>query len=111
MKCLRIALAAIGIALVRPRVSAAFQQRRGGTELPGVHGGLVGQEVVTIDRVGGPERAGHVRLAGERWLAVSGGGTAIPAAACARSVSHRGTPASPRPAAAGPEPVTRTARA
>jgi membrane protein implicated in regulation of membrane protease activity len=43
-----------------------------------VHGGLVGQEVVTLDRVSGPG-AGHVRLAGERWLAVSGAGQPIPA--------------------------------
>ena len=74
-----VVVATIGIALLRPRVSAAFQQRHGGPELPGVHGGLVGQEVVTIDRVGGSDSAGHVRLAGERWLAISGAGTAIPA--------------------------------
>ncbi len=74
-----VVVATIGIALIRPRVSAAFQHRAGGTELPGVHGGLVGQEVVTIDRVGGPDHAGHVRLAGERWLAVSGAGIVIPA--------------------------------
>jgi membrane-bound ClpP family serine protease len=45
----------------------------------GVHGGLVGQEVITVDLVGDAHRAGHVRLAGERWLAVSATGTAIPA--------------------------------
>jgi membrane protein implicated in regulation of membrane protease activity len=74
-----VIVAAAGIVLVRPRVSASFIARRGEARLPGVHGGLVGQEVVTLDRVGGPERAGHVQLAGERWLAVSGAGTAIPA--------------------------------
>ena len=74
-----VVVTAVGIALVRPKVSEAFVNRRGGDALPGVHGGLVGQEVVTLDRVGGPDHAGHVRLAGERWLAVSGAGTVIPA--------------------------------
>jgi len=68
-----VAIAILGILLVRPRVDAALQHhRRAGNLSPGVHGGLVGQEVVTLDRVGGPGRAGHVHLAGERWLAVSG---------------------------------------
>ena len=74
-----VAVAVAGIVLVRPHVSAAFKHRRGESRSPGVHGGLVGQEVVTLDRVGGPDRAGHVRLAGERWLAVSGAGLPIPA--------------------------------
>jgi membrane protein implicated in regulation of membrane protease activity len=73
-----VAVAALGILLVRPRVSAALEHRRGGSRSPGVHGGLVGQEVVTLDRVGDVDGAGHVRLAGERWLAVSGAGQPIP---------------------------------
>ena len=60
-------------------MSAALESRRADVLSPGVHGGLVGQEVVTLDRVGGPDGAGHVRLAGERWLAVSGAGDPIPA--------------------------------
>jgi membrane protein implicated in regulation of membrane protease activity len=74
-----VVVAGAGIVVVRPRVSAAFLERRGSAQPPGVYGGLVGQEVVTLDRVGDPDNAGHVRLAGERWLAVSGAGTAIPA--------------------------------
>jgi membrane protein implicated in regulation of membrane protease activity len=74
-----VVVAAAGIALLRPRLNAAFVQRQGGDGLPGVHGGLVGQEVITVDRVGGHDHVGHVRLAGERWLAVSGAGTVIPA--------------------------------
>src|SRR5262249_49951402 len=74
-----VVVAAVGIALIRPRVSEAFLHRHGSAPPRGVHGGLVGQEVATVDRVGGPDRAGHVRLAGERWLAVSGAGTIIPA--------------------------------
>ena len=39
----------------------------------------MGQEVVTLDLVGGVGRVGHVELAGERWLAISGGDVALPA--------------------------------
>ena len=44
----------------------------------GVHGSLVGEEVLTLDVVGDARHPGHVRLAGERWLATSGVGTAHP---------------------------------
>ena len=53
---------------MRPRVSQALD-RHGGHRGRGVHGGFVGHEVVTLDVVGGAGRAGHVMLAGERWLA------------------------------------------
>ncbi|HEV3227549.1 MAG TPA: NfeD family protein, partial [Acidimicrobiales bacterium] len=39
----------------------------------GVHGGLVGQEAVTLDEVGDQHHLGHIRLAGERWLATTSG--------------------------------------
>ena len=75
-----VAVAGLGIWLVRPLISDAFHQRRQhGHVSPGVHGGLVGQEVLTLDAVGDASTPGHVRLAGERWLAVSGGDLAIPA--------------------------------
>jgi membrane protein implicated in regulation of membrane protease activity len=38
----------------------------------------VGQEALTLDEVGDIARVGHVRLVGERWLAVSGSGNRIP---------------------------------
>ena len=44
-----------------------------------MHGGLVGQEVVTLDLVGGLDSVGHVNLAGERWRAVSGADVPLPA--------------------------------
>jgi hypothetical protein len=44
-----------------------------------VHGTLVGEEVITLDVVGDAHAIGHVRLAGERWLATSGSGVEIPA--------------------------------
>jgi membrane-bound ClpP family serine protease len=38
----------------------------------------VGQEVRTLDVVGDVNQVGHVRLAGERWRAVSGAEVPIP---------------------------------
>jgi len=73
-----VVVAAAGILLVRSRVSAAFAHHYEGDRARGVHGGLVGQEVLTLDLVGGLERVGHVRLAGERWRAVSGAEVPIP---------------------------------
>jgi membrane protein implicated in regulation of membrane protease activity len=74
-----VVVAAAGIVLLRGRVSEAVAHRQGGHHrVPGVHGGLVGQEVVTLDQVGEGDRIGHVQLAGERWRAVSGGDHAIP---------------------------------
>jgi membrane-bound ClpP family serine protease len=35
--------------------------------------------MLTLDLVGGLDRVGHVRLAGERWRAISGGDAPIPA--------------------------------
>ena len=73
-----VGVAAVGVVGVRPLISRAVHTNRGGHAAKGVHGGLVGQEVLTLDEVGDEHRAGHVRLAGERWLAVSGTETAIP---------------------------------
>jgi membrane protein implicated in regulation of membrane protease activity len=69
-----------GIAAVRPYISRAYERRhRGGSmNIKGVHGGFVGQSAITLDEVGDAHHAGHVRLAGERWLAVRGGGHMIP---------------------------------
>ena len=74
-----VALAAVGVLAVRPYVSRVFERRRDNAHVArGVHGGLVGQEAYTLDEVGDASRVGHVRLVGERWLAVSGGGVVIP---------------------------------
>jgi membrane protein implicated in regulation of membrane protease activity len=74
-----VVVAAAGIVLVRGRVSAAVAHHYEGEHVPGVHGGLIGQEVLTLDQVGGLDEVGHVRLAGERWRAVSGSDAPIPA--------------------------------
>jgi membrane protein implicated in regulation of membrane protease activity len=73
-----VLVTAAGILVVRPRVSQTLE-RHGGHRGRGTHGGLVGHEVVTLDLVGGPGRAGHVMLAGERWLAASGADVDLPA--------------------------------
>jgi len=73
-----VVVAGLGILLVRGRVSAAFAHHYEVERARGVHGGLVGQEVLTLDLVGGLDRVGHVRLAGERWRAISGDDAPIP---------------------------------
>ena len=68
-----IAVSIAGVIVARPYVSKVFHRHKGGHVARGVHGGLVGQEAVTLDEVGDLHQIGHVRLAGERWLAVTGG--------------------------------------
>ena len=72
-----VVVAAAGVTAVSPVMSRAFHQHRGGQVARGVHGGLVGQEALTLDVVATMHQRGHVRLGGERWLAVSGDGSAI----------------------------------
>jgi membrane protein implicated in regulation of membrane protease activity len=73
-----VLVASIGVVAVRPQMSRVVHRHRGGTVARGVHGGLVGQDAVTLDEVGRAQHLGHARLAGERWLAVSGNGEIIP---------------------------------
>jgi membrane protein implicated in regulation of membrane protease activity len=74
-----VLVATIGIVAFRPFMSERFHRRHDGRLGKGVHGTLVGEEVLTLDVVGAPGHVGHVGLAGERWLAVSGSGTPLPA--------------------------------
>ena len=62
-----VAVAGLGIWLVRPLVSTAFHRRHDGHVGRGVHGGLVGQEVLTLDVVG--DRTGPATCA---WPASAG---------------------------------------
>jgi len=72
------AVALVGVVTVRPMVSRAYERRHPGQHVAGgVHGGLVGQQAVALDEVGDEAHVGHVRLLGERWLAVSGEGRPI----------------------------------
>jgi membrane protein implicated in regulation of membrane protease activity len=86
-----VVVAGAGIVGLRGKVSAFVHRREGGHRLPGVHGGFVGQEVLTLDEVGGTGRPGHVRLAGESWLAVSGGDHPIAAGTAVLVTAVQGT--------------------
>jgi membrane protein implicated in regulation of membrane protease activity len=87
-----VVVAGAGIVGLRGKVSAFVQRHEGGAHrLPGVHGGLVGQEVLTLDEVGVDGRPGHVRLAGENWLALSGGDHPIAAGTVVLVTAVQGT--------------------
>jgi membrane protein implicated in regulation of membrane protease activity len=86
-----VVVAAAGIVLVRGRVSAALTQHLEADHVRGVHGGLIGQVVLTLDHVGGLEGIGHVLLAGERWRAISGSDAPIPAGATVVVTAVQGT--------------------
>ena len=74
-----VVVAAVGIIAARPMVSEAMHRRFEGRLGRGMHGTFVGEEVMTLDVIGDAHQVGHVRLVGERWLAVSGSGLPIPA--------------------------------
>lgn len=80
---LQIAVAIVvttaGILLARPYVSRAFEHRRSGVRIGGVHGGLISAHGVTLDVVG-TGSPGHVKILGESWLAVALAGEIIPPA-------------------------------
>ena len=83
--------AALGILVVRPHVSERLHHQHDGKLGRGVHGTLVGEEVMTLDVVGGSHSPGHVLLAGERWLAFSGADRPIPARTHVLVTAVRGT--------------------
>jgi inner membrane protein len=85
-----IIVAVVGVIALRPYVSKRFHRHQGGKVARGVHGGLVGEEGFTVDTVGDVQTAGHVRLAGEKWLAVTDSGT-IPAGQKVLVLDVRGT--------------------
>jgi membrane protein implicated in regulation of membrane protease activity len=69
-----VGVSIFGVVAIRPYAQQMYQSHRHpGKGARGVHGGLVGAEALTLDEVGDVHHVGHVRLAGERWLAVSGG--------------------------------------
>jgi membrane protein implicated in regulation of membrane protease activity len=87
-----IAVAIGGVVLARPVVSRAYEHRHRVQHVArGVHGGLLGQEAVTLDDVGDAHAIGHVRLVGERWLALSASGVTIPAGTTVLVTEVRGT--------------------
>ncbi|MEY2470683.1 MAG: hypothetical protein QOK28_12 [Actinomycetota bacterium] len=87
-----IGVAAAGVIGVRPMVSRITDRRHLSSHVAkGVHGGIVGQNCMTLDDVGDEHHAGHALLAGERWLAVSGSGQTIPARTAATITAVSGT--------------------
>lgn len=64
-------VAVAGVAIVRPILGRRFQHRGSDAIGPGVHGGFVGQRALALDVIGDDLHPGHVRLAGETWLAVT----------------------------------------
>ena len=66
-----IVVAMAGVILVRPAAARRLHRRGTGPFMPGVHGGFVGQRALPTDGIGDELHPGHVRLAGETWLAFS----------------------------------------
>jgi membrane protein implicated in regulation of membrane protease activity len=92
-----IIVAIIGIALVRPYVAKAFSTRAPGDRIAGVHSGLISARGVTLDVVGSDIAAGHVRLLGEIWLAITATGEPIPPATPVIVTAINGTTLTVRP--------------
>jgi membrane protein implicated in regulation of membrane protease activity len=60
-----------GVVIVRPFLSQRLRRRGEAPLTPGVHGGFVGQRALALDAIGDELHPGHVRLAGEIWMASS----------------------------------------
>jgi membrane protein implicated in regulation of membrane protease activity len=86
-----VAVALAGIVAFRPFVSQAFASHHGGHVARGVQGGVAGQEAITLEEVTDSEFLGHMWLAAERWLAVSGNGDRIVASTPVFVVAVQGT--------------------
>lgn len=99
-----VGIAAAGVIAVRPAMSKAFPRHVGGQVARGVHGGLIGQEALALDEIGRPHTLGHVRLTGERWLAVSGSGAPIAADTLVVVTAVQGTTLVVWPTDDGPPP-------
>ena len=87
----------IGLFAVRPFASRTFLHGSGGIVSRGVHGGLVGQEALTLDTVGDEHHPGHVQLASERWLAVTDASQPLGADTAVTVTAVRGTTLLVRP--------------
>jgi membrane protein implicated in regulation of membrane protease activity len=93
---LAIGVAMLGVVLVRPFVSKRLRRHGDGPFTPGVHGGFVGHRALALDGIGDELHPGHVRLAGETWLAFSDG-RPIAAGAPVTVTAVRGTTLAVRP--------------
>ena len=93
-----VIVAMIGVLLIRPRFATRFLHHLGGSASRGVHGGFVGEHALATDPIGDELHPGHVRLAGESWLAISHDGSEIGGDASVIVTAVRGTTLVVRPA-------------
>ena len=100
---LAIAVAMLGVVVGRPFLSRRLRRKGEGPLTPGVHGGFVGQRALAVDEIGEELHPGHVRLAGEVWMAFSDDHQTIPTGSPVVVTAVRGTTLAVRPAAG---PVT-----
>ncbi|HEY8635675.1 MAG TPA: NfeD family protein [Candidatus Limnocylindrales bacterium] len=70
---LALVVAMGGVVVVRPFLSRRLRRHGERPLTPGVHGGFVGQPALALDGIGDELHPGHVRLAGETWMAFSDG--------------------------------------
>jgi membrane protein implicated in regulation of membrane protease activity len=101
-----IAVALLGVVLVRPFVSRRLRRHGEGPLTPGVHGGFVGQRVLPLDEIGDELHPGHVRLAGETWLAFAEDHQTIATGTPVIVTAVRGTTLVVRPASGPVTPET-----
>ncbi len=88
---LALAISIAGVILVRPRLVDHYQRRSADAASRGVHGGFVGERALATDPIGDELHPGHVRLAGESWLAISDDGSEIDGDATVIVTAVRGT--------------------
>jgi membrane protein implicated in regulation of membrane protease activity len=81
-----LVIALVGILLVRP----ALIRRRGPPLVSGAQG-MIGQTGIVVEPIQGEHIAGHVRLAGESWPAVSADGKPIATDATVTVTEIRGS--------------------
>lgn len=99
-----IAVALAGVVLGRPILSRRLRNQGEPLATPGVHGGFVGQRALALDEIGDELHPGHVRLAGETWLAIAGDQSSIATGAPVIVTAVRGTTLAVRPADGPPTP-------
>ncbi len=91
-------VAIAGVVVVRPILARRLQGRGPGAISPGTHGGFVGQRALALDVIGDQLHPGHVRLAGETWMAYTEVETPIDPNAAVVVTAVRGTTLTVRPA-------------
>ena len=93
-----IAVAMLGVVVGRPFLRQRLRSHGEPPLTPGVHGGFVGQRALGLDEIGDELHPGHVRLAGETWLAFSEDHHSIPTGEPVIVTAVRGTTLAVRPA-------------